>query len=249
MHTQSLRSRARVGLRPLHKIAKTEDELALQFEAANAGLRKYNATRDRWHEWTGQVWKPDETGSVLDAIRDHIRFAAPPEMHKSGSVRGVESLCRRARVFARIQSDFDRDIYLLGTPEGTVDLRTGRLRKSDPADLISRSTSVSPQAGEPERWLQFLSEATGNDAEYVRHLKQLSGMFLTGDTREHRLSFAYGDGGTGKSTFVNTLGRIWGDYARTAPMETFAGIFYDPDDLCFEQTAKEGPLFVAMTRT
>jgi putative DNA primase/helicase len=47
------------------------------------------------------------------------------------------------------------------------------------------------------------------------------------------LFFFYGDGGTGKSTFVNTLQRILGTYARTAPMATFTATSFDkhPTDL------------------
>jgi putative DNA primase/helicase len=62
----------------------------------------------------------------------------------------------------------------------------------------------------------------------VRFLQQIAGYALTGDIREHTLFFIYGDGGTGKSTYVNTLTRIFGGYAQTAPMGCVRGILLRP---------------------
>ena len=49
----------------------------------------------------------------------------------------------------------------------------------------------------------------------------MCGYFLTGTTREDALFFGYGTGGNGKSRFVSTIAGVLGDYATTAPMETF----------------------------
>src|SRR6476469_7666883 len=40
-------------------------------------------------------------------------------------------------------------------------------------------------------------------------------------TTEHTFVFAYGTGANGKSTFINTLAKIFGDYATVADMGTF----------------------------
>jgi putative DNA primase/helicase len=214
-------------------IVSTEDSVALEFERINGDRFKFNATRGHWLVWNRQTWADDETGRLPDSIRCHCRETAMPTMHKHASVRGIEALSRTARRFACVQRDFDRDPFLLGTPGGTVDLKTGILSAADPSDMITRSTSVAPAKGAPTRWLQFLAEATGNDASVIRYLQQVAGYALTGDTREHALFFVFGDGGTGKSTFLNTLQRIFGSYARTAPMDAFAETTYDkhPTDL------------------
>ena len=58
--------------------------------------------------------------------------------------------------------DWDRDPFLLGTPAGTVDLRTGELREPDPRDGITKITAVSPaETADCPRWLQFLDETFG----------------------------------------------------------------------------------------
>ena len=49
----------------------------------------------------------------------------------------------------------------------------------------------------------------------------MAGYALTGITREHAMFFPYGSGRNGKGTFMNALTGILGEYARTAPVETF----------------------------
>jgi P4 family phage/plasmid primase-like protien len=52
-------------------------------------------------------------------------------------------------------------------------------------------------------------------------MQRAAGYALTGETREHKLLFAYGTGRNGKSVFLNTLVHILGDYARRAHATTF----------------------------
>jgi putative DNA primase/helicase len=122
-----------------------------------------------------------------------------------------------------VTSEFwDNDSMLLGTPKGTVDLISGRLRPSAQDEGITKLTAVGP--ADPAAcpiWLTFLSDATGGDKEMIRFLQQWCGYCLTGDVSEHAFVFLYGGGGNGKSVFLNTVSRIIGDYHATAPMETF----------------------------
>jgi putative DNA primase/helicase len=117
---------------------------------------------------------------------------------------------------------WDRDPYLLGTPGGTVDLRTGMLGTADPDNGITKLTAITPtNTAYCPRWLAFLNESTGGDLELIRFLQQWAGYALTGDTREHALVFIYGPGGNGKSVFLNVLTGILHDYATAAAMDTF----------------------------
>jgi putative DNA primase/helicase len=116
----------------------------------------------------------------------------------------------------------------LGTPGGTVDLRTGELRDADPNDHISKVTAISPAVtADCPRWLQFLDEATQGDQGMILFLQQWAGYSLTGDTREHALVFVHGDGGNGKGVWLSTVSRIMQDYALTAAMDTFVSSGFD----------------------
>lgn len=102
-----------------------------------------------------------------------------------------------------------------------MDLRSGKLRAARRADRITKLTLCAPARGEPKHWLQFLREAANGDDEVVGYLRRVIGYLLTGVTTEHAFFFIHGPGGNGKSVFVNILMKIMGDYAVTAPMETF----------------------------
>jgi len=142
-------------------------------------------------------------------------------MCKSTVAAGVERFARADPAHAVTGDCWDIDPMLLGTPGGTVDLRTGLLHKSIPSDNITKSTACIPQQGAPERWLAFLHDALAGDAEAISFLRQISGYCLTGLTREHALFFIYGPGGNGKSVFLNVISHIMGDYATSASMDTF----------------------------
>ena len=136
---------------------------------------------------------------------------------------GVEKFCQSDPVFARTSDFWDRDIYLLGTPGGTVDLRTGRLRPAMQSDFITKSTSCIPDETEDcPYWHAFLNDATAGDVGKIRMLQQIMGYSLTGDISEQALFFIWGPGGAGKGTFIDTCSVIMGDYAKAAAMETFA---------------------------
>ena len=115
------------------------------------------------------------------------------------------------------------------------------LRQADHADGITKLTAVAPApTADCPRWLAFLDETTGGDADLIRFLQQWCGYCLTGETREHALVFVHGGGGNGKSVFLNTITRIMHDYATTAAMDTFTASKFDkhPTDLAMLRGAR-----------
>ena len=108
-------------------------------------------------------------------------------------VRGrAWSACRRPGGHSRVSRARDRwdaDPWLLGTPDGVIDLRDcARRGRRAPEDYITRLTTVAPAASEDcPLWMAFLSEATGNDADMTGFLQRWFGYCLTGITREHAL--------------------------------------------------------------
>ena len=64
-------------------------------------------------------------------------------------------------------------------------------------------------------WTAFL-ERVAPDPELRAFLQRFCGYCCTGVTTEHEFVFAYGTGANGKSTFINTIAAILGDYATVA---------------------------------
>ena len=141
---------------------------------------------------------------------------------KTSFAGGVERYARCDPTFAVTSDVWDQDPYLLGTPSGTVDLRTGVLRPGRPEDRITKSAAVAPaDTADCPRWLRFIREVTNGDEGMARFIQQWCGYCLTGDVSEQCLVFIYGDGGNGKGLFVNVISGVMGDYAVTAEMQTF----------------------------
>jgi putative DNA primase/helicase len=116
----------------------------------------------------------------------------------------------------------DADPWLLNVANGTLDLRSGELREHRREDLL---TKLSPAAYLPDArsqlWEAFLQRATADDRELEEFLRRSVGYSLTGLTSEEVLFFDHGPGGTGKTTFAETVKTAFGDYALTADFETF----------------------------
>lgn len=226
----------------------SQDALARVFANRYADRLRYCHSTGSWFEWSGTHWEQDTKARAFDFVRclgrEMTEGSTPREIREVRKVAfaaGVERFAQGDRTFAVSMADWDRETFLLGTPGGTVDLRTGKLREADPRDGITKLTSVAPaDRADCPRWLQFLDESTGKDQGLIRFLQQWGGYCLTGDTREHALFFGYGPGGNGKSVLVNVLTGILKDYAVTAAMDTFTASRSDkhPTDLAMLRGAR-----------
>jgi putative DNA primase/helicase len=225
----------------------SDDGLALRFTELHKDRLRYVATWGRWLVREPAVWRLDDTVHAFELARAVCRQAAAgcgdPKLAaaiaSSKTVAAVERLAKGDRRHAATVDQWDADPWLLNTPAGVVDLRSGAIRHHDPADLLTKITAVAP-GGECPLWVEFLTRITGSDAELHDFLQRAAGYALTGITREHALFFAYGTGGNGKGVFLNTLTGILGSYAAVAMMETFTATPGDrhPADLAMLRGAR-----------
>jgi len=206
-----------------------DDALAQRFTVQHGDDLRYTAAWGKWSMWAGTRWRHDDTLHVFDLARAVCRQASAEcddDKHfalrfaSAQTVSAVERLARADRRHAATLEQWDADPWLLNTPGGIVDLRTGALRPSRREDYQTKSTAVAPGNG-CATWLSFLARITAGDVELQGFMQRMAGYALTGVTREHALFFLYGTGANGKSVFVNTICGTLGDYARTAPIETF----------------------------
>src|SRR5262249_45290487 len=139
------------------------------------------------------------------------------------SLRG----CRSAIEFAKAEpgcrisvSQLDAHPTWLNTPSGTLDLDTGVLHPHRFEDYLTKvtGTSYDPSATCP-RWEAFLAEVLP-DPEVRSFMQRSIGYSLTDLTDEQCLWFLYGRGRNGKSTLINTLQAVLGDYAASTKAST-----------------------------
>lgn len=199
---------------------------------------RYCPTWGQWLIWNGQRWVPDTTGEILRRAKDTIRSlyaeAAALEdddkrtalarwamrSESEGKLRAMVSL---AESELPITPDaLDTDPWLLNCENGTLDLRTGTLRPSRREEYLTKLLPVAydPQATCPT-WIAFLKTITGENPALQAFLQRAVGYSLTGQTTEQAFFLLYGTGANGKSTFIETLRTLLGDYAKQADFGTF----------------------------
>jgi putative DNA primase/helicase len=206
----------------------SEDALALQFADLHADDCRYVADWSQWLRWDGTRWQRDNTLAVFDRARAICRKSAAAcnkpklakELTSAKTVAAVERLARSDRRLAATSEQWDADPWLLNTPKGVIDLRTGAMREHRANDYLTRIATVAPD-GDCPLWHAVLQRVTNSDEALQQYLQRVFGYSLTGLTREHALFFFYGRGANGKGTLVNAIAGILGDYHRTAPIETF----------------------------
>jgi putative DNA primase/helicase len=95
--------------------------------------------------------------------------------------------------------------------------------KRRPADYITKKTActAAPPGTPHPLWSAFLERITAGNVELQKFLQRYAGYCCTGETTEHKFVFAYGTGANGKSTFINAIREILGDYATVADVGTF----------------------------
>jgi putative DNA primase/helicase len=113
-------------------------------------------------------WQFDDTLAAYNLVRKVCRIAASQlnkektatALASAKTVAAVANLARSDRRLAATVDQWDTDPWLLNTPDGVIDLRTGKLRTSRPADYMTKLTAVSPdrKCATPV-WLAFLAKA------------------------------------------------------------------------------------------
>jgi putative DNA primase/helicase len=186
--------------------------------------------------WDGKRYAWDERGEAVKlahlAARSIFHEAADAESDEeqkaiskwalaSQNESRINAMLSQAKPYLAVgMEELDRDPWLINCQNGTVDMRTGKLKDHDPADRI---TKIVPADYDPDapcpRFKQFLKETLVDDA-VITFVKRYSGYTLTGITRERLLAILYGFGKNGKTTLVELLRDVMGDYATNTDTET-----------------------------
>lgn len=226
----------------------TEHGIALEFTSLFKDQLRYCHHTGGWFVWCGTHWRRNETKLAFSWARRLVaklnrtaEFKTKVATGKAAFSAAVERYAQADEAFAVTSEVWDRDLFLLGTPGGTVDLRTGLLTQARQGDYITKLTAVAPAASaDCPLWIKFLNEAMGNDQAMIRYLQQWFGYCLTGDIREQSLTFCHGAGENGKGVCVNSVAGVMGAYARNAPMDTFTSSHGDrhPTELAMLRGAR-----------
>lgn len=202
----------------------TEDALAQEFTRQHSKNFKYEPGRG-YLLWTGHKWERDLKLRHFHEMRKIARARAS-DAEKDGesrriaaakTVTAMATLARCDPLLVRGVDEFDADPLALNTPGGVVDLRTSEMRPHD-RDLMTKSTAVTPDfGGRCPTWLMFMDQVFQGHMETIDFVHRFLGYCLTGLTKEHVLGFFFGDGANGKSTLLDFVLWLLGDYALKLP--------------------------------
>lgn len=130
----------------------------------------------------------------------------------------INATLKQATPYIGVDTEkFDADPFLLSTPEGVYDLRIGPFRPKPhkPEDYITKMTACSPSFKGKDIWEESLNKIFSNNKELIRYVQQCCGLAAVGAVYVEMMLIAHGEGGNGKSTFWNTILKVFGDYGGT----------------------------------
>lgn len=200
---------------------------------------KYVHLWGSWLLWDGTRWQRDETGGIYRVAKQTVarmyREAGELETEKERTkyvrwalnseartrLEAMISLARSEKGVSITPDQLDSFPNMLNCLNGTIDLMTGQLYEHNPDWLLTKRINVNydPQATCPT-WLKFLDRVMCGDKELIEFLARAIGYTLTGEVNEQCLFFMIGVGKNGKSTFIETLIALLGEYMAKTPTES-----------------------------
>lgn len=194
---------------------------------------------NKWLTWDGQRWADDNIRQVQAWMKDAIRALAADSVEiaddkerkqllkhalaseSAGRIKGALEMAKAESGIPIQPSDLDPDPLLLNLRNGTYDLAVEAKRNHQRTDMLTKVCPVDyDQDAEAPLWHAFLERILPDEA-VRRYIRQLVGYSLTAKTGEQILPILYGSGANGKTTFLETIRHMLGDYGQVAPASVF----------------------------
>jgi len=210
---------------------------------------RFNPENETWLIFepdTGWQWDPRchrIQGLVVDTLRELAEYepagldttqlrrftgtrrSRARQMQNIGVIRGIANLVSMNSSIYCSSNDIDIDPKIIGTPNGTVNLRNGKWNWYQTNQLITRRTPfIFAVDSKCRRWERFLREVLGDDPEIQDYFHQLVGYLMSGETSLQQMWLFVGNGSNGKSTLLKILQKVFGpEYAQQAPESVLTG--------------------------
>jgi putative DNA primase/helicase len=235
----------------LARLGETDTDNAQRF-ANRFGAKALYTPGRAWLVYDGKRWRPDDVGQVIELAKQAARLIADESAYlqtddaraersafaqQSLNKGSLDKMLDLAKSLLAVEdARLDADAWLFNVENGTIDLRTGRREKHDSRDLLTKIAPVrADRDAKCPLFKKFLKRITGDNPDLRTFIQKAVGYSLTGDISEQVFFFVYGrSGNNGKSTFVNLIREMLGDYGLHTQTETLLVKQYDnaiPADL------------------
>lgn len=204
---------------------------------------KYCIEFMEWLIWNGNTWIEDNKKQIeriaIKTFREMYLEASKEEdidrrnqlmkwaQSTEKSSVFLNSIARAEAMLPISQEELNKDRYKLNCANGIVDLRSGELMKHDRNLFMTKNTHINYDSNaDCPTWVNFLENTMKDEEGNVKHelidfLQKAIGYALSGDTSEQVAFFLWGTGRNGKSTFINVVKEILGDYGKQTNSDTF----------------------------
>lgn len=197
---------------------------------------RYVTEAKEWWRFDGRRWVEDpESGSVhrsFIAIADDLSRQARLEGDKEAlnwARRMGNATMRNAALTTMSKfegatvrvANFDTRRDLMNVPNGVLNPSTGDVVPHSPDLMMTRmfGTEYQPDSVAPT-WDRYLSEVLPDEAMRA-YVRRAVGYTLLAKPNQRSLFFIQGGSGTGKSTFLEVMRAMFGDYGTTVAASTF----------------------------
>ncbi len=204
---------------------------------------RYCYTEKKWYFYNSMRWSVDNLGVILrmadkcvEAMKAEAKLYLQADEESGGDMaKAFEKHMKSSRsnkskkaMLNEIEHhlpilpiQMDRYKMALNTPSGIINLKNGDVKAHNPEYYFTKITSVDcAEAADCPRWLAFLDDIFAGDKDLIRYIQKAVGYSLTGSTAEQCAFFLYGIGRNGKSTFIDVIRDVFGDYAANIQPET-----------------------------
>lgn len=200
---------------------------------------RYCAEHKSWFTYHEGAWRKDE-GAILvsEKIKDFVRLmilycgeitdddtrkAYTKFVNSMGDRRMRDRILKDATGELRITAaQFDANPYLINCLNGTYDLSDFTFREPRWDDYLTMQTNFRHTVSRDircERWEKFIDEVTESNHDKADFLQRALGYSMLGMSNEECMFILHGKTTrNGKSTLLNTIEYMLGDYSKVVPV-------------------------------
>jgi putative DNA primase/helicase len=229
---------------------RSDADSARTFAEFNNKTIRFCSERDQWFIKREAVFEPVGQSEMQGKVSDLVEHVGKnfPEVELPRAMRSrsrINATIELARSHNPVSADaIDQHKHLVGLSDGKVlDLATRKHVYGDEFVTKKLGTNFDPEAGCPI-FESFLDRIFVSNREVIEYVRRAIGYSLSGETSEQCLFILVGTGANGKSTLLNVLNRLFGDYAGTTPMQTLTASKFN-NGQTNDLAAMEGKRFVA----
>lgn len=208
------------------------------FVEQHSSKARYVSDIGNWIAWDNKKWcMGDDDGirrmahntatSLFNKISDGVQIGlASNDVYKwakhSHSTARINAMITEAKPYLGIENNqLDQKAWYFNCQSGVINLKTGEILDHNPQYFITQFSDVPyNQDATCPKFESFLNQIFDGDKEVIEFVQRALGSSIVGlDSRRH-LFITHGSGSNGKSTLLETIEGILGDYVATTPVST-----------------------------